>query len=632
MSLKLIKIFIMILIVSFFIKYHKKIYGKYRWLKRKYKRKIFYLRKKYYVIENKMIKRILSLFCFVCYLIIILVFLKYVNIIEFRNKNFIPVFNFEKINIEKDCYEFLWTQISASLIVSTIVSLLSIFSTNYLYGKKQINVIFNNKSLLSLGKIFIYLVILIFVSLGVCLKQTNYYIVFICFIISISLVFYMLFKIIIFYTHPFLFKRLVKSDYIERERRHIKKAKPLESHGDVEIQNLKEITMVMIQKNDNDYNININAIMDMIETSLLSNSKKIQEYYTEMITRTDFISSILEIISHLIKYNKISEANHLMSQLYSRLKFYRVILIQDYFSYSNIMALINSGKYIVNENDALDHYKVLWYIINYEIYFVYLYECELDLSYCRLGNPNHNYIYYITHNDLLEEVYLSIKENKHLTHIEKERIFDQLYDDIRMMEHKEEFPEPDIRHYWKDELNKEKIEIPLIIKGEPIVLMLLKMFEFQDIDNLKRYKTMNASKILMTYLVSLTTLSLIEFINKNCIREYVNDLNLTKTQILDTFINSKFHNITITVENLKKLYIIFIENYVNQSQNRVYHLLPRLTISKEVINNYFYFMFKDINQLEEFYILIDNDNFTPNSNIIKIITSLKVKNKLKYKN
>ena len=614
--------------VCLIIKNYKKIHGKYRWLKRTFTRKINYLRKKYYAQENQLLKVFLFILGLFCYISIIIIFFKSINVIEFKNNSIIPNFDFSQLSINKnDCYGYLWAQISASLIVSTIVSLLSTFSTSYIYGKKQINVIFNKDSLLSLGKIFIYLVISILISLVTCLNDTKHYIVLISFIFSLSLIFYMMFKIMIFYTHPFFYKKSVKSEYIIREKKHIKKAKPLDPHMDIEIQNLKEVTLALIQKNDNDYNININAIIDMLETSLLSNSKKIQEYYTEGINRTDFISSILEIISHLIRYNKVSEACHLMAQLYNRLKFYRIILIEDYLAHSNIIKLINNSKYIENENDAQEYYRILWSIINNEIHFVYLYQCELDLSYCRLGKLGEDYIYYFTYNTFLERIYLTIRENKFLTEIEKERIFDQLYDNIRMMEHEEKFPDPDIRHWWNNELNKEKIEIPLIIKGEPIVLMILKMFEEQDVNNLIRYRTMNVSNKLMEYIVSSTTLALINFIYKDCKRKYVNDLNLTKSQIIDTYTKSNFHNITIDVNNLKDLYNLFIKNYIEYIKGRAYSLWPRLTLSLEVINNYFYYLFKDIKEEKEFYKLINNNSFNPNKKIIKIIEELKIKNK-----
>ena len=98
------------------------------------------------------------------------------------------------------------------------VKLLSTFSTSYIYGKKQINVIFNKDSLLSLGKIFIYLVISILISLVTCLNDTKHYIVLISFIFSLSLIFYMMFKIMIFYTHPFFYKKSVNFHKFHRHQ------------------------------------------------------------------------------------------------------------------------------------------------------------------------------------------------------------------------------------------------------------------------------------------------------------------------------------------------------------------------------------------------------------------------------
>lgn len=615
-------IFALFIVSYLIIKNRNKICGKYRWLKRKYSRKIFYIRKKYFQQENLLKKALLVIIGIFFYIVILLFFTKSIGIIEITDNSFYPIFNFEKLNIEANCYDFLWNQISASLIVTTIVSLLSVFSTTYVYGKKQINVIFNENSLLSLGKMFIYLVILILISLSVCLKAENTHIILISFLLTLCIVFYMIFKVILFYTHPFFYKNCVKSDYIRREKKHIRKAMPMDNHIDDEIQNLKEVTMALIQKNDNDYNININAIMDMIEVSLLSNSKNIQEYYTEMIiNRTDFISSIFEIITHLIKYDKIAEANHLMTQLYNRLKFYRVVPIQEHFSHGIILDLINAGKYIGNEREALEHYRVLWNTINCSKYFVYLYECEIDLSYCRLGKDD---IYYFTDNNFLEKVYLSIKENKLLSDVEKERIYEQLYNDIRMMEHTEKFPGNDIRHMWSDEFNKESIEIPLIIKGEPIVLMLLKMFEQQDVKNIALYKTMNLSNKLMDYIVCLTTLALVEFLNKGCKRIYVNDLEMTRDKIKSVYSDSKLYDRGIDTTNFKELYTIFKENYIGYTKHRPYSLWPRLTLSLEVIDNYFYVLFKNVSKQEEFYEMIGNKEFKPNENIIKVINELKI--------
>ena len=117
-------------------------------------------------------------------------------------------------------------------------------------------------------------------------------------------------------------------------------------------------------------------------------------------------------------------------------------------------------------------------------------------------------IHYSTYNDFLQRLYLSIQENQCLTDKAKKHLYEELYDNIRMMEHKEKFPDPDIRHLWRNELNENKIQIPLLIKGEPIVLMMLKFFESTDLNNIKLFKSMNVSKELMQYIISLTTLSL----------------------------------------------------------------------------------------------------------------------------
>lgn len=617
-----ISVFLLILPCMINFNKIKKIYHKLRWKYRDFRRKLWIFQKKYFVQEYSLKKCFISILELIFLICLIFVFLKFIDVIKYKNNQWI--LDFSSLDVEAHIYEFLWSQISASLIVSTIISLLSVFSTSYVYGKKQINVIFNKNSIFSLGKIFVYLVLLIFVSLIICLKQSHYHIILFSFIATIILICYMLFKIILFYTHPYFYNNCVKCDYINRELKHIRKARPLEPHNDVEIQNLKEITMVLIQKNDNNYNINISAIMNMLETTLLGNRKELQEYYTETIARCDFITTILEIVAHLIKYGKCLEASNLMYQLYNRLKFFRIILVQDYWAHQNIISLINCGKYISNEEDASEYFQKMWYIINYEIYFVYLYNNEIDLSYCRLGKLN--MIHYWTHNDFLQKVYLSILENSLLTERAKNHLYDELYDNIRMMEHKEKFPDPDIRHLWKNELNENKIQIPLLIKGEPIVLMMLKLFEEKDTRNIKLFKTMNVSNDLMQYIISLTTLSLLEFLHKNCEREYVNDLDMKREEIIEIYKNTNFHRIMLDENKLTELYHLFIAEYTeSHREKRIYMLLPRLTLTINIINNYFYYIFKLINKEKEFKSLVNE--FIPDTSILDIIEELKITKK-----
>ena len=602
------------------------LFGKYRWLRRKLLKKYNYFKTKNFM-KIFVIKKIILKFLIVLFFAMILyLFFLSLNILRFENDTY--KFVFSDLDLSKYHYDFLWSQISSTLILSTVIGFLGIFSTSYVYGKKQINIIFNSKGIFSLPKIFVYLVILIFISLSNCINNGNSFIILLCFSLSLLLIFYMLFKILMFYAFPRYYENSLKYEYLVREKKHIKKAMPMIPYKDIEIENFKYRTMELIQVNDNDYNKNISVLMNLLNISLLNNYKNIQEYYTEMIDRTDFISSILEIVQHLIIYNKILEATNIMNELFNNLKYYRMVPVQDYLSNNIIHSLILKGKEIDNEYQAQHHFQRLWEIVNKYIYLLYLYYCEIDFSYCRLGKiekDGKNSIYYITHNNYLEDMYQSICENNHLTPKEKERIYNDLYNNIRMMEHKEKFPDCDVRHAKEYmPINKIQISIPLIIKGEPIVLMFLKMFEENDTLNLKRFITMNVSNELRAYIITLTSLALIEFIRKDCIREYVNDLNITEEKISICYTKSKFSRYLGTSENLYK---ILIENYTenNDRTNNYYTLLPRLTLSPETINNYFYYKCVTKGKSkQEFNKITKLKGFKPNKRLIEIFEKLEI--------
>lgn len=606
-------------------KNYKRVCGKYHYLKRKYSRNYYIFTRKYFTQINDG-KRILLFLAEVTALIVLTLFIfEATEIIKYDEevKRLYMTFSVVNEKIKDQSYGYLWAQISASLIVSTVVSLLSVFSETYVYGKKQINVIYNNKSLFSLGKMYICLMALNFGSLIICVISTHYYMILVNFIIMLCIVSYMLFRIVFFYTHVDFYKSCVKSDYIKRERRHIKKAMPMTPYTDVEIEKLKIRTLELIQKNDNNYNLNVNVLMDMVEISLMNNSKRTQEYYTEMILeRTDFISCVLEIITHLIKFNKETEACNLMTILTSRLVYYRIVLIQDHFSFSIILDLINAGKYIENERIAIEHYRKLWRIIENDIFLVYLYNCELDFSYCRLGKDDH--IYYITHSDYLDKIYLSIRENSKLNDVEKNRIYNQLYDNIRMMELKEKHPNRDIRHLWNDELNKDTISIPLIIKGEPLVLMFARMFEEQDIENLKLFKTMNLSDLLMKYITCVITASLIRFLHEECKREFLYDISLSEEEIINTYTTVKFHSQkSFSEDELKELYVLLKEEYAMETPERPYMRYPNIRTTMDSLNNYFHILFNKIGK-EEVFIELVEDDFVENKKIVEIIKKLEI--------
>ena len=145
-----------------------------------------------------------------------------------------------------------------------------------------------------------------------------------------------------------------------------------------------------------------------------------------------------------------------------------------------------------------------------------------------------------------------------------------------MMEHKEHFPDRNIKNFLKREnINKEKIFIPYIIKGEPIIIMFLKMIENNDIRAIKIFRTMNLSKEFMNYIIMSVTLAIITIISKNNKREYVDDLEIKMEATNKLYKDTNFHRITLDCKELENMYKLFLENYRSKDK-REYFLRPRL--------------------------------------------------------
>lgn len=441
----------------------------------------------------------------------------------------------------------------------------------------------------------------------------------------------MFFKISIFYSYSVLYSKKLKCLYLKAEIKHIRRSRPLDPNISQDIVELKERTMFLIQENNNDYNKNTAAMLNMLNISLFKNKNKIQEYYTEHISeRTDFITSLLEIINHMIRYNKIIEASYNLVLLLKKLKYHRVVIIVDTLLPNIINSLILKGKTISNEVDAKEHYRNLWEIIYCHMYSVYLYNYGLDLSYCRLGKIDeniHQHIYYFTYNHYLESLYTSITENNFLTTIEKNRLFDELYIRIKLMKTEEIFSNNDVRYIKKKFTpHSHYPEIPTIIKGEPLVLMFIKMFENKDVKTIKHFQTMNAPGLLEEYVITLTTLSLLEFMHNNCVRQYVTDLELNKNDIITTIKETSLTK-KRKYSHIKELADLYHEHYTkDNSVNRPYMLHSRLRLSPEVIDTYLYYIYTTNKIIPDsdtdFCSLIEKKEFTPNSNIIKLIEEM----------
>ena len=603
-------------IKRFFLNKNYKIKEYLKWYK-------IYDNKKHFVVKQKIMNFLMNIFMLSIGILSIFIFFYAIN--DYKIENIIDLN--KRFNIESK--DIIVAQISNTLIIISVISLLSGLSESYILGKKHINVIFPNNNFLSLLKIFIILVFLLFVNIIECLKDNSQVLILMNFLTSLILIFYICIKMIWFYTHKNWFGNNLLCMYLEKQKKHIKKAIPLNSHECKDIIELKNQTLVLIQKNDNDYNYNIHNIINLIDLTLFSDKRILQEYYTEMIFRSDLISAINEIVSHLILYNKHIEAANIYCKLYTMFAYYKFVPVHDDYKMQNIANLIDKIKYIQTESQEKEYINLIWKIIKLDIYLIFLYENIIDFSYCRLYK--YDSIYMFTNNGYLESIYTCIIENKNLTKNEKYRVLEELYDDIRLMEHKEEFPDRDINDFLqRKSIHNEKIFIPYIIKGEPIIIMFLKMIENNDIRSIKMFRTMNLSKEFMHYIIMSVTLSVITIISKNNTREYVDDLNINIDKINYLFKETKFHKITLDSEELNNLYKLFNENYFYEKK-RAYSLRPRLETTENALKNYFYFLYKDIDNVEEFYKLENCKNFIPNKKLQESIKKLSIVNKIASK-
>ena len=156
------------------------------------------------------------------------------------------------------------------------------------------------------------------------------------------------------------------------------------------------------------------------------------------------------------------------------------------------------------------------------------------------------------------------------------------------------------------------------------------MIENNDIRSIKMFRTMNLSEEFMNYIVMSVTLSIITIISKDNTREYVDDLNISIDKINYLFKETKFHNNTLSIDELNNLYNLFSENYF-YTEKRSYALRPRLKTTESALRNYFYFLYKDINMVEEFYKLENCKDFIPNEKLQENIKKLGVINKFTVK-
>ena len=261
---------------------------------------------------------------------------------------------------------------------------------------------------------------------------------------------------------------------------------------------------------------------------------------------------------------------------------------------------IDSIKNFSTETEIKEYAYWIIDMINNLNYQLYLYS-KTDLSYCRLYKFG---IYMLVNNDLFEKYYLSIYEHKHLSKIEKSRLFEKLFYDISMMDFRNMSYEYNIEDFnQKLRIHKNKDIYPIEIKFEPIALMVLRMFENKDEENIRLFFRNRLENDLINAIKTLVLLSITEAIFRER-KIYRMDLDIDIKFSIALLKKSNIFSMNIDISKWSEFYKIILEKYTSSDSNSVsgsyYGSCPKFKFSKYIVDTYFLFVAEKINQKDKF--------------------------------
>ena len=516
------------------------------------------------------------------------------------------------------------SQISVTLIVVTISSMVANLENKYIYGERATELVFSRKGLFSYNAFIFILFSLLFANMFMLVKnlgETKIVLLFFTSIIIIGLFVYRFARL--FFGADGVKKRLLFS-YYRDNLKHLKKARPVNARYSKSTEKFKNVTIKYIRENDvPHYEENISVYFTLLKMSLFNNRKIVQEYYTEFIyPHNDFVAHIKRVAYELLRSGKQLEGVNIYYDVLRQLNYFQVVLVRN-IDIWEIDEYIEHVKYIKTEAELKEYGMTIVRIINEMFYQVYLYSIT-DLSYCRLYKEDMIYTRYDS--SLLEGYYSAIYENTYLSKVDKNRIYERFYDELRMTNHKEDFPERNVFDFIENKFTrKEKDVFPVEIKAEPIVRMILKMIENNDEDNIKMFLDMNVSKRLQNAIKVMTILSVTEIILRNNKRKYRMDL------VIDIpFVNSILKNCGMNAwifqyDEMIDLYRTIINNYTKsnlESEGSFYGFNPRLNYSMDVVNTLFSNLFEREKLLTRFKEDLNNEGVVSDEKTNGIISEL----------
>lgn len=234
-------------------------------------------------------------------IVVVLLFFHEIGIIEHSNWN-ISFHNI--IYLNKNIFEaqsIIQVQISVTLIIVSIVSLIATIDQKYIYGEKAIERIFPKSYTIK----FIFLILLGLMMFNILALIRGYgdTVILIDFLVAIFIIMYTTYKFTTIFTNPKRYKEKLSILYFKENMKIVKDSLTHESKSSQYLNRLKLVTCHQISENNPDYNNSIDLYLMLLDRSLFVNHKGIQEYYTEAIMHNDIITHIVGISQYSYQKN-----------------------------------------------------------------------------------------------------------------------------------------------------------------------------------------------------------------------------------------------------------------------------------------------------------------------------------------
>jgi hypothetical protein len=416
--------------------------------------------------------------------------------------------------------------------------------------------------------------------------------------------------------------------------KQIDKITPRSDRPAQELTDFLDVTCLQIEKEHPSQFENINAYLNLAEQELYCEPKVVQEYYTEALPHNDPIAHLAVIVRCLQKNNNRLKAIGIYLSMLEKINYYLIVLVEGYAVYSLISNFARDAKNISSESEAEEYQSVFCGLCAQHMMQGQLF-LSADLSYCRLYQPNKEIMKPVLNLpiDYLSAYYTSLKENKFLDPGIKNRLWVSLYDSLRMVGHDRAFISPTVEEFRKSGFGRlmdlREFNLPAFIYAKPVALMILRMIEVGDRENISLFMSMNAPSNLMLTTQLLVLLSVFDSLVRHGKKRYQLDLDIgpSKTLLMLREVNIWNHSLFDECEMLT-LYDRIVasknenENHSAGREYSVYGFYPAFSFEKTAVDALFLKIFEIRGLRENFLRHIGQDEITIGEDINNLLEEI----------